>query len=151
MKRKTILKMLLGIFVFGLLVIILIPVFTWFAFGPIHSKGKLLLNENLIIAYDQTYTGDFAGEFYKVTFKGNDSTIGSYTFHNMNWDKHFVLDSLDDRIFFFFPDSNLSGQDMLGMYSLSFKKNFESSFDTIFPKYSKLQLEKAKSEIEKKY
>ena len=85
MTKKTIKKILITICSIVLLILISIPVMMWLAFGPIDSSGTIQITEKTSIDYDETYNGDFAGEFYDITFKANDSIIGRHIFHYMDF------------------------------------------------------------------
>jgi hypothetical protein len=151
MKKKTTKRIL--IIVIGILglIIVLIPLTVWLAFGPIHSSGEILVSEKLKIEYEETYNGDFAGEFYDVRFKGTDSIIGYHTFHNMDWAEHFFIDTLSDRTFLFIADSSLDKKSMNGYYLISFEPGFQNIIDTVFNETKRLNYQEEMKEIIKKH
>ena len=145
---KRIILVLLGFFV---LASVSIPVLVWLAFGPIHSSGVILISQNRSIEYKETYHGDFAEEFYDVEFIMNDSTIGFYTFHNMDWNKHVFIDSLSNKIFLFIADSSLEKRGINGYYLISFDSKFENVIDTVFNKTEEFNYQDEMKGIVKKH
>ena len=151
MKKKTIKRILLIVFgIFGL-IIVSIPLTIWLAFGPIHSSGEIQVTEKIKLEYSETYNGDFAGEFYEVSFKENDSIIGYYTFHNMDWADHYLVDSLSDRTFLFMADSTLDKKRLNGYYLISFEPGFQNIIDTVFNETEKFNPQDIMKEIIKKH
>lgn len=132
MKKKNIKKtLLIALGIIGLL-IISASLIIWFAFGPINSTGEFQISKTIKVEFEETYNGDFAGEFYDVKFKHTDSIIGSHTFHNMDWAENFHVDSLSGRTFLFFADSSLNKKELIGYFSISFEPRFQSIIDTVY-------------------
>ncbi|WP_339756206.1 hypothetical protein [Algoriphagus aquimarinus] len=151
MKKKTIKRILLIVLgIFGL-IIVSIPLTIWLAFGPIHSSGEIQISEKIKLEYKETYNGDFAGEFYDVSFKGNDSIIGFHTFHNMDWAEHCLVDSLRGRTFLFMADSTLDKKRLNGYYLISFEPGFQNIIDTVFNETEKFNYQDKMKEIIKKH
>ncbi|WP_192821057.1 hypothetical protein [Rufibacter sp. LB8] len=151
MKTKTIIKafsILLGIVV---LLLISISLLLWLAFGPINSSGKILISQRNAIEYKEIYNGDFAGEFYDVTFLKNDIKIGSYTFQNMDWEKHIFIDSLSNRTFVFLADSSLDKQRLNGYYLISFESNFKNVIDSVYNENKNFNYQDKMQEIKNKH
>jgi len=64
------------------------------AFGPKHRTVKIQIDNNTILICEETYNGDFAGEFYDIDlFLKSDNhetiNIGSTTFYDANWEDNF--------------------------------------------------------------
>lgn len=147
MKKKTIKRTLLIVLgIFGL-IIVSIPLTVWLAFGPIHSSGEIQISEKFKIEYEETYNGDFAGEFYDVRFKETDSIIGFHTFRNMDWAEHIFVDSLSDRTFLFIADSSLDKNKLNGYYLISFEADFQNIIDTVFDENERIDYQEKMKEI----
>lgn len=75
------------------LLLIAVPfIFLRLAFGPIHDSITINLETEGKLICDETYSGDFADEFYDVnmileTANGRKYNIGSVTFHDQDWSK----------------------------------------------------------------
>ncbi|MBN7814424.1 hypothetical protein [Algoriphagus pacificus] len=147
-RLKKLLLIVLGIFGF---IIVLIPITLRLAFGPINSSGEIQITEKIKLEYDETYNSDFAGEFYEVKFKKNDSILGYHTFHNKDWAKHFFVDSLSGRSFLFIADSTLDNKRLNGYYLISFKPDFQNVIDTIFNETEEFYFQDKMEEMIKKH
>jgi hypothetical protein len=151
MKKKTIKRILLILLGTLGLIVVSILLTVWLAFGPINSSGEIQISENLEIEYEETYNGDFAGEFYDVKFKRTDSIIGYHTFHNKDWDEHFFVDSLSGRTFLFMADSSLDKKRLNGYYLISFESSFQNIIDTVFNETEMFNYHDKMKEIIKKH
>ena len=110
-----------------------------------------MISENNAIEYEETYNGDFAGEFYDVTFIMSDSTIGHHTFHNMDWDKHFLVDSLLNRTFLFIADSSLDKKILNGYYLISFEEGLLNIIDTVYDETKEFNYQDKMKEVIRKH
>lgn len=95
------------------------------AFGPLKSSGEIYVNDSFSLDYTVVYTADFAGEFYDVDFKINDSTIGRNTFHNMSWEEDIFVKNHVDETIIIMPDSTMNKDHLIDFYIISFDKNFK--------------------------
>jgi hypothetical protein len=82
------------------------------SFGPIHDTVRIDLGTEGNLVCDETYSGDFANEFYDVkmileTSNGMKHDIGSVTFHNQDWRKRITAKRVGDWIVFPMERGNL--------------------------------------------
>lgn len=85
-----------------LLGLVSIPfIFMRLAFGPLHDSVRIDLGKEGELICDETYNGDFAGEFYDVKITLKTSTekeydLGSVTFRNQHWSKQITTKRVGD-------------------------------------------------------
>ena len=71
------------------------------AFGPLRDSVTIDLGKEGELLCDETYNGDFAGEFYDVkmilkTLNGRKHDMGAVTFHDQDWDKRISTTRIGD-------------------------------------------------------